>query len=59
MGVRGKGEGKIGASYANDPRVEERAHTSQKTGAHEAKVGGAHGTVLAFLGGWCGCRGCG
>jgi len=39
MGQRGRG--KIGASYAHDPRVEERTHTTQKTLALEAKVGGA------------------
>ena len=47
MGVRGK----IGASYAHDPRVEERTHTSQKkTVALEAKVGGAHGVLTHSLG---------
>ena len=50
-GGKGKrGRGKIGASYAHDPRVEERTHTSQKTGALEAKVGGAHGVPTHSLG---------
>ena len=53
MSDGGKGErgrGKIGASYAHDPRVEERTHTSQKTGALEAKAGGAHGVPTHSLG---------
>ena len=48
MGQRGRG--KIGASYAHDPRVEERTHTSQKSGALEAKVGEAHGVPTHSLG---------
>ena len=48
MGQRGRG--KIGASYADDPRVEERTHTSQKTGALEVKVGGANGVPTHSLG---------